>query len=163
MEKIIMQIKQIEHDRVVFVSYSENKIIGINFHQGCDQVDWSFKNPCPVLSKILEMFLENENLKTEEDKINRAIELYCNFFIFQDIEKSKVIIPSAQLDLIKKALNYYIEQSEKFNITPNDIEAYEKFDMQTLSAMMNYEISISISDADKYWFASKNGIDFPTY
>jgi len=35
--------------------------------------------------------------------------------------------------------------------------------MATLSAMMNYEISISISDADKYWFASKNGIDFPTY
>jgi len=86
METIIMQIKQIEHDRVVFASYSENKIIGINFHQGCDQVDWSFKNPCPILSKILEMFLENENLKTEEDKINKAIELYCNFFIFQDIE-----------------------------------------------------------------------------
>jgi hypothetical protein len=78
-------------------------------------------------------------------------------------DKHSYSIPSPQLALIRKALDYYVKQSKVFNQLPTDSEAYELFDMMQLSAMMNYDVSISISDNDKNIFAGNHGIDFPVY
>lgn len=78
-------------------------------------------------------------------------------------EQDSILIPLGQTALIQKALNYYIEQSSRFNKVPTDTEAYELLDMSQLSAMMNYPISISISEDDKDRFATQHGVDFPTY
>lgn len=78
-------------------------------------------------------------------------------------EKKLTKIPTEQLELIQKALTFYIKTSEQFNAYPTDGEHYELFDMKQLIAMMNYPISIDISDDDKDSFASKHGIDFPLY
>jgi hypothetical protein len=71
-------------------------------------------------------------------------------------------IPRSQLAIIQKALNYYVEQSAKFNSCPTDSEIYELFDMNQLSAMMNYTINIEISEEEKNRFG-KHGMDFPIY
>jgi hypothetical protein len=78
-------------------------------------------------------------------------------------DKKLTIIPTEQLELIQKALSFYIKTSEQFNMCPTDSEHYELFDMKQLREMMNYPISIDISDDDKDSFASKHGIDFPLY
>jgi len=80
-----------------------------------------------------------------------------------DKAQDNVLIPSGQTAIIQKALKYYVEQSAKFNSSPTDDEAYEIFDMGQLSAMMNYPISITISDKDRDTFATRHGVDFPTY
>jgi hypothetical protein len=161
METILKVIKQEDFDRYVFATYSNNEIVGLNFHQGLDEILWDFKTPCQALTDIYIRLNNKRYINSEDDRINKAISLFEEAFIFQDEYKTN--IPSTQLDLIKKALNYYVEQMNRFNSLPTDTEHYEMFDMKTLSSMMNYEISISISKNDKDNFASKNGMDFPIY
>lgn len=161
METILKVIKQKDFDRYVFATYNNNEIVGLNFHQGLDEILWDFKTPCPALTDIYIRLNNKRHINSEDDRINKAISLFEEAFIFQDEYKTN--IPSTQLDLIKKALNFYVEQMNRFNSSPTDTEHYEMFDMNQLSAMMNYQVSISISENDKDNFASKNGMDFPIY
>lgn len=161
METIVKVIKQQDFDRYVFATYSDGKIIGLNFHQGCDEILWEYKTPNSSLSEIYYRLVSKPHVFSEEDRINKAIELYTEAFIFQD-EYSHTIPPS-QLAIIQKALKYYVEQSEKFNSCPTETEAYEIFDMNQLNAMMNYPIRISISEEDKNTFSFRHGMDFPEY
>lgn len=161
METIVKVIKQQDFDRYVFATYDNGEIVGLNFHQGCDKILWDYKTPCPAVTDIYERLLDKRHISSEEERINKAIELYTQAFIFQD-EYSHTI-PSSQLALIQKALKYYVEQYEKFNNCPTDTEAYEIFDMNQLRAMMNYPINITISKEDKNTFAFKHGMDFPQY
>jgi hypothetical protein len=161
METIVKVIKQEEFDRYVFAIYSDGTIVGLNFHQGCDEILWEYKTPSESLTDIYNRLVSKHHSSSEEDRINKAIELYTEAFIFQD-EYSHTI-PSSQLALIQKALKYYVEQSERFNSCPIGTEAYEIFDMNQLRGMMNYPISITISEEDKNTFASRHGMDFPEY
>jgi hypothetical protein len=72
-------------------------------------------------------------------------------------------LPKEQAKIIKKALDFYVETSKKLNEVPTDTENYELYDMEQLSAMMNYEVSVSLSTRDYINFESKHGINFPTY
>jgi hypothetical protein len=161
METILKVIKQEEYDRYVFVTYSNKEIIGLNFHQGLDEIMWDYKTPCKSLTDIYERLWHKKYIHSDKARINKAIDLYMEAFVFQDDYRSN--IPTGQLDLIQKALNYYVEQSKKFNCSPTDAEAYEIFDMNQLSAMMNYQVSVTISESDKDTFASNHGMDFPKY
>lgn len=168
MKKIIEVLKNKDYDRYIFLHIDESKfkeyadgIYGISFHQGLDVVLWEYSEINPHLTEIWRrLTLNYPNVDTYK-LINDAIELYCDAFIHQD--KHAYNIPSPQLALIQKALKYYVEQSAKFNSCPTDTEAYEIFDMNQLSAMMNYQISITISEEDKNKFAITNGMDFPQY
>ena len=161
METIVKVIKQQDFDRYIFATYSNMEIVGLNFHQGCDEILWDFKTPCPALTDIYKRLFNKRHISSEEERINKAIELYEEAFIFQN--EQMYTIPSSQLALIQKALKYYVEQSNKFNSLPTESEAYELFDMNQLRMMMNYEISITISEEDKNNFAFKHGVDFPIY
>jgi len=161
METILKVIKQEEYDRYVFVTYSNKEVIGLNFHQGLDEIMWDYKIPCKSLTDIYERLWHKKYIHSEEDRINKAIDLYMEAYVFQD--EYRTYIPSDQLALIQKALNYYVEQSKKFNSLPTDMEEYEIFDMNQLCAMMNYQISITIDESDKKKFTANHGIDFPEY
>jgi len=161
METILKVIKQQDYDRYVFATYHNNEIVGLNFHQGCDEILWDYKTPCLALTDIYNRLNSRRYIHSEEGLINKAIDLYIDAFIIQD--EHSYNIPSPQLALIQKALKYYVEQSAKFNSCPTDTEAYELFDMNQLSAMMNYQVSIAISDKDRDTFATRHGVDFPIY
>jgi len=158
METIKKVIKQEDYDRYVFATYEKNQIIGLNFHQGLDEILWDYAKPCPSLTNIYERLADKNYIDSEEKRINKAIELFTNAFIFQNDEP--YTIQKEQRELIKKALDYYIATSEKFNQHPTQDEAYEIFDMMQLSPMMNYPIYVVISEEEKNAF-SKHGIDFP--
>ena len=164
MQTILKIQKQEEFDRIVFIHYKNDEIIGINWHQDCELVDYAFAKPCNALTNIFNRLKRNMPLLNDEKRINKAIDLYSDAYIFQD--QDLVSIPNKQTALIQKALNYYVKMA-KFNtdnkIDENDELHFELFDMQQLSAMMNYEISISIYEDDKKSFASNHGIDFPIY
>ena len=161
MQTILKVNKQERYDRVVFLTYNGNDIVGINFHYDCYSIDYSFAKPCESLTDIFNRLKDNMPSLNDESRINKAIKLYQQAFILQDAHS--VVIPKEQTSLIKKALNYYVEQSARLNSEPTQDESYELFDMQQLSAMMNYDISISIMDEDRELFASNHGMDFPIY
>jgi hypothetical protein len=77
--------------------------------------------------------------------------------------ENRITLPKSQTEIIKKALLFYIETSNKLNSVPTDSEAYDLFDSRQLMGMMDYPISIEISDDKKRKFTGKYGIDFPEY
>jgi hypothetical protein len=83
MEVVLKLIKQENFDRYIFVEYYNSEIIGLNFHQGLDKIIWDYKTPCPALSDIYERLNDKNHINLEEDRINKAISLYEQAFIFQ--------------------------------------------------------------------------------
>jgi hypothetical protein len=91
MKNLLLQvIKQEEYDRYVFLTYSNSEIVGLNFHQGIDKVDYSFAEPCVHLSEIFRrLTYDNKeySITDWDERVNKAISLFENSFIFQDSEK----------------------------------------------------------------------------
>jgi hypothetical protein len=86
MEKNIIIVDN-KYDRYVFVFYKDNEIVGLNFHQGLDEVLLTYNKPCPHVTEIYrrlgkKYIVNNLPTLTEEEKINKAIELYTDCFIF---------------------------------------------------------------------------------
>jgi hypothetical protein len=167
MKKIIEVLTDQDYDRYVFLHIDKSKsddyadgIYGLSFHQGIGTILWEYAEPNAHLTEIWRRLTLNYPNVDRLLLIRKAIEFYVDAYIIQD---NVQVIPSSQLALIQKALKYYVEQSAKFNSFPTDDEAYEIFDMQQLSAMMNYPVSITISEEDKSTFVSRHGMDFPTY
>ena len=161
MNTILKVIEQKEFDRNVFLTYVNDDIIGINFHQGIGEILWDFSKPCPALTDIFERVTENNHKMLLEHRINRAIKIYNDAFLFGDVHI--VSLPQSQKDIIKKALDFYIEISTKFNSVPTDTENFELYDAEQLSAMMNYDVEIKISNDDLENFEHKHNINFPEY
>jgi len=159
--QMICTLIQDDFDRIVFCQRNEhNEIIGLNYHQGIDKILWDFATPCQALTDIYNRLDDKGLYSTEEEVINMSIELYNQAFIFQDEFRQ---IPSDQCKLIQKALDFYVEQSKKFNSVPTDTEAYEMFDMTQLSALMNYSVNFKLSADDQGLFTRRHGIDLPSY
>jgi hypothetical protein len=156
---VLKAIKQVDYDRVVFLTYTNSVLSGLNFHQGIENLDYDFANPNEALTNIYNR-LGSPSDAFEIGRINKAISLYCDAFIFQDDEP--YTLDEYQRNLIKKALDYYVATSERFNQHPTQEEAYDIFDMMQLSPMMNYPIQVVISEEEKNAF-SKHGIDFPIH
>jgi hypothetical protein len=156
---VLKAIKQVDYDRVVFLTYTNSVLSGLNFHQGIDNLDYDFAKPNEALTNIYDR-LGSPSDAFEIGRINKAISLYCEAFIFQNDEP--YTLDEYQRNLIKKALDYYVATSERFNQHPTQEEAYDIFDFMQLSAMMNYPIQVVISEEEKNAF-SKHGIDFPIH
>ena len=190
MNTIIKVIENKDFDRVIILHIDESRcedyadgIVGINFYQGDYNVDVTaqFMNINPHITEIWRRLTLNHPNVPYMFLVNQAVEFYCDAFIHQDIrfhnvpnkvDNSKInttqtnptyLIPSSQLAVIQKALLFYVEQSNKLNSCPTESESYDLFDMQQLSAMLNYPISITISDSDKANFSGSHGMDFPQY
>lgn len=163
MNKTILKvIEQEYYDRYVFITYENDEIIGLNFHQGIGAIDYYFSKPCPHLTEIFKRLKNNAEYSKQDQQviINKAIDLYIDTFIFQN---ESFYIPQEQTSIVKEALRFYYEQYKKFNAVPTDSENYKMFDLLTLEALMNYTIKVEMSQEEKSKFSSKNGIDLPIY
>jgi len=163
MNKTILRvIEQKDYDRYVFITYENNEIVGLNFHQGIGEIDYYFSKPCVHLTEIFKRLKRSTEYgkQSPHTRIDKAIELYTDTFIFQ---KESFYIPQEQTSIIKEALKFYYEQYKKFNAVPTDSENYKMFDLLTLEALMNYNIKVEMSQEEKSKFSSKNGIDLPIY
>jgi len=167
MQKIIEVLMDEDNDRYIFLHTDESTandyadgICGISFHQGIGTILWEYAKPNAHLTEIWRRVTLNYPNVDRLPLIKKAIELYVDAYV---IQSNSYNIPSSQLAVIQKALKFYVEQSTKLNSCPTESEAYDLFDMQQLSAMMNYPISITISDSDKDTFCGRHGMDFPQY
>ena len=154
---VLKVISQKDYDRVIFLTYTDAVLSGLNFHFSTDEVDYGFANPCKPLTDIFNKLSKGSN-GLEMDRINHSLELYIDRFINHKNEPYS--LNEYQRNLIKKALDYYVATSERFNQHPTQKEAYDIFDMMQLSPMMNYPVQVVISEQEKNEF-SKHGIDFP--
>ncbi len=70
-----------------------------------------------------------------------------------------ITLPKPQSELLviaAKSLRYSLSHFDEAN-------HHERFDLTTLEALMQYEVSIKISKRDLDRFTSTHGIDFPEY
>jgi len=93
MKNTILQVlQQTDFDRYVYLTYLNDEIIGLNFWQGVDQRSYeSVMNdkgyePCIHLTDIFNRLKRNDKTATDEQLINKAIQLYINAFILQEDE-----------------------------------------------------------------------------
>ena len=93
MKNTILQVlQQNDFDRYVFLTYLNDEIVGLNFWQGigkesyqCVMDDKGYE-PCIHLTDIFNRLKRNDKTATDEQRINKAIQLYINAFIHQDDE-----------------------------------------------------------------------------
>jgi hypothetical protein len=112
MNKVIKQIiEQQDFDRYLFLEYSNDEIIGLNFHHGIgDPLDYYFATPCPHLTEIYRrLTYHNDKYKNQnwDIRVNKAISIYTRAFIFNEDEEDFRI---DNIDEIKNALNNIIKQ-----------------------------------------------------
>lgn len=146
-------------DRNIVLFSVADKLIGVNYWQGLGDMSVADAYLLPDAKLDLRSFIGKP--------LNTAIELIdvVDELIWQSItEQSSTYIPNGQRKLIQKALKFYVETAEKFSDRENDYQGQHTiFDMNQLEVMMNYPISIEISQYDKDTFASRHGYDFPIY
>ena len=84
---ILKAIKQSDFDRYVFITYLNDEILGLNFHQGVEEIDSDFFVPCPHLTEIYKRLIKHkssDNDLTQDETISKAIRLYVDAFILQN-------------------------------------------------------------------------------
>ena len=84
---ILKVIKQRDYDRCVFITYLNEEIVGLNFHQDASNVLYEFATPCIHLTEIFNRLTKcklSSNKLSQDDSIDKAIDLYVEAFIFQD-------------------------------------------------------------------------------
>jgi hypothetical protein len=157
---ILKVVEQNDYDRYVFLTYDKDQIIGLNFHMGIGAIDYYFSTPCTKLTEIFDRYSKKNPDLNLDQRVNFSIDLYQEAFIFQN---QKILLPSAQRDIIRTALSHYLNQYEYFVPYPDHSAAWGMHDIKTLIAFMNYNIQIELSDTDIENFTAKNGIDLPIY
>ena len=153
-------IEQTDFDRYVFLTYHDEEVVGLNFHQGIGKILYDFAPPCPAITDIFERYSEKNHELSLVERVNKSIELYEQSYIFQ---KESVLLPKGQTKIIKDALNYYLEQFIKFNEIPSNKEEHRIYDLRQLISLMNYDVKIELTSEEKENFTFRNGIDFPLY
>jgi hypothetical protein len=92
---ILKIVQQNEYDRYVFLTYENDEIIGLNFWQGlykgsyeCVMNDKGYE-PCIHLTDIYNRLKISYESISQEERINKAIDLYTDAFIIQGINCSE--------------------------------------------------------------------------
>ena len=89
---ILQVVQQNDFDRYLFITYLNDEIIGLNFWQDIGKESYDIVmndkgyEPCIHLTDIYNRLKKNDKTKTEEERINKAIDLYIKAFIHQDDE-----------------------------------------------------------------------------
>ena len=164
MNTVVKIVKQEKFDRYVFLTYEEGQLIGLNFHQGLDEILYdSFNEPCLKLTKIYNKVCAKKlgRAYSENELVNLALKKYIKKYIIPKPKKIK--IPNTQTRLIQKAIAYYVKGLREFQKEPNQDGLYDLFDLEQLKEMLNYDIHISITDIEKDNFSFAHGMDFPEY
>jgi hypothetical protein len=100
---ILKIIEQNYYDRYLFITYLNDKIIGLNFWQGIDKksykcvMDDKGYEPCIHLTEIYNRLKITYETISDEERINKAIDFYTNAFIIQGRNYSKSRNTSVQI------------------------------------------------------------------
>lgn len=157
MKTIFRIIEQVDYDRYVFLTEQDNKVIGINYHQGIGDLHPDYYEADPLLTSIYESLT---TFSTEE-RIIKAIELHQKITIFNDVREFH--IGSEQRKLVRKALAYYRECITKFSDVITDSQSNDLYDLRQLEGMFHYSTSIELDNDEFTNFTRKHGIDPPIY
>ena len=109
---------------------------------------------------------ERGDISCEQSLRLSKIETELTELLMEQIEKNLYVtfeLPSDQRDLIKLALEYYVEQSNRFNENPSDAVSYQNYDMRQLKGLLCSKTEITISKHDLNKFCFEHGVDYPTY
>jgi hypothetical protein len=92
---ILKVLEQKYYDRYVFITYANDEIIGLNFWQGIGKEIYELAmrdkvyEPCIHLTEIYNRLKITYETISNEERIDKAINLYTNAFIIQDRNCSK--------------------------------------------------------------------------
>jgi hypothetical protein len=84
---ILKVVKQRDYDRCVFITYFNDEIVGLNFHQDASNVLYEFASPCIHLTEIFDRLTKSsfkQKYLSTDQAIDKAIDLYTEAFVFQD-------------------------------------------------------------------------------
>ena len=151
-------IKQEDFDRLVFLTFENDVLIGLNFHQGIDEIDTKFLEPCQKLTKIFNKVMSDKI--TLAENINLSIEKYIKKYLFKN---KKIEIRLEQKKYIQEAIDFYINTKKLMSENLSQSEEYKIFDLLQVKAMLNYKTKIVLSCAEENNFVYTNGIDYPNY
>jgi hypothetical protein len=130
MEQVLKVLKSEEYDRYIFITYEEDNIVGLNFHQGVDAIDNYFVKPCPYTTETFMRMISNNPIynKTEDEIyqiMNDAIEIVCQVITYTYDSTEHKLPPS-------KLYGEYLDQvMNKFDISNQ--EARRRYGQFTIS------------------------------
>jgi hypothetical protein len=128
MEQILKVLKSEEYDRYIFITYEEDNIVGLNFHQGItekdEHIDYYFSKPCPYTTETFMRMINNipiYNKKQEEiyEIINDAIEVVCSVINYN------------------QCISYYMIRCDDSK-RPSNILPDKHFELDDLIGLQNY-------------------------
>jgi alpha-N-acetylglucosamine transferase len=90
MEQILRVFKNEDYDRYIFITYKDNKIVGLNFHQGIYDlgIDWFFSKPDVYLTQTFMKMIANNPIDEKDDAyvfliINDAIDVVSDIINYR--------------------------------------------------------------------------------
>jgi hypothetical protein len=72
-------------------------------------------------------------------------------------------IPFEQKELIRKCINQYISDFNRFVKSPMESQLHEVYDLHQLASLMNYDVKVTLVADQVDSFTADNGIDLPQY
>ena len=73
MEQILKVLKDESNDRYIFITYDDDYIVGLNFHQGItnrdEHIDYYYAKPCPYTTETFMRMINNTPIynKSQEE------------------------------------------------------------------------------------------------
>jgi hypothetical protein len=113
MEQILKVLKSEEYDRYIFISYEEDNIVGINFHQGIDAIDYYYVKPCQYTTETFLRMINSTPIynKSQEEIyeiINDAIEVVCQVVTYKHNSIGDKLPPSKLYgEFLERATNKF--------------------------------------------------------
>lgn len=85
MKQVLKVLADKSEDRYIFITYKNNKIVGLNFHQGIGAIDYYFATIDEFLTKIFfKMFDGIEIESVTEDILHQGFTDAINSFLEMD-------------------------------------------------------------------------------
>ena len=164
MNTIFQIIKQENYGRYLFLHRIDGRIVGINFHydNGEEPMESYYEPDC----KMTNIYHLLSDVKDEEQRINASIEI----FIFNKrqseapkVDGNTIVIPKAQINLVRNAISFYIQSLDTLRPVLTEDEEYTCFDLRQLDGMLQYEVSVKLTNDESKYFTSLHGVDLPEY
>lgn len=136
-------IVQKDHDRIVFLWYENELLIGINYHQGVDAIDKVFLNYDEEIMCMYRIAHRHKSELSDIELVDLAIDMHQDAWMRFD--RKTLTIDTYSKGLIKDALQYYIASMRSFFGSPKGVDVDEAIgEFRELSKLMNYDMTITM-------------------
>lgn len=135
-------IVQRDHDRIVFVWYENDEVVGINYHQGIDSIDLAFQEPDNEIMTMYRLAHRHKPELTDIELVNLAIRIHQDAWM--SFDSKSYTLDTYSKGLIQTALQYYITSMHSFfgsNLDGDGDEAIDEF--KVLSKLMEYNVTFT--------------------